>query len=97
MQSVSLSILSLIAVMSSPIAAANTLDKEEWSADLRQEFTTMRHEAVANIEKMNRDAIDKRDERFVKHIKEQQAQLVKIQCKKTEATNSSRQITKVSC
>jgi predicted phage gp36 major capsid-like protein len=88
MQSVFLSTLGLIAVMSSPIAAANTLDKEEWSADLRQEFTTMKHEAVADIQQMNMDAIDERDERIVKHIKEQQAQLVKIKCQKTEATKS---------
>ena len=88
MQSVFLSTLGLIAVMSSPIAAANTLDKEEWSADLRQEFTTMKHEAVADIQQMNMDAIDERDERIVKHIKEQQAQLVKIKCQKIEATKS---------
>ncbi|MGD1465648.1 hypothetical protein [Vibrio harveyi] len=88
MQSVFLSTLGLIAVMSSPIAAANTLDKDERSADLRQEFTTMKHEAVADIQQMNMDAIDERDERIVKHIKEQQAQLVKIKCQKIEATKS---------
>ncbi|WP_079324984.1 hypothetical protein [Vibrio sp. L85] len=88
MQSVFLSTLGLIAVMSSPIAAANTLDKDEWSADLHQEFTTMKHEAVADIQQMNMDAIDERDERIVKHIKEQQAQLVKIKCQKIEATKS---------
>jgi hypothetical protein len=37
---------------------------------------------------MNMDAIDERDDRIVKHIKEQQAQLVKIKCQKTEATKS---------
>ncbi|MGR5538072.1 hypothetical protein ACPV5V_05245 [Vibrio campbellii] len=88
MQSVFLSTLGLIAVMSSPIATANTLDRDEWSVDLRQEFKTMKHEAVADIQQMNMDAIDERDERIVKHIKEQQAQLAKIKCQEAEASKS---------
>ncbi|MGR5544926.1 hypothetical protein ACP3VZ_07495 [Vibrio sp. PNB22_2_2] len=88
MQSVFLSTLGLIAVMSSPIATANTLDRDEWRADLRQEFKTMKHEAVADIQQMNMDAIDERDERIVKHIKEQQAQLAKIKCQEAEASKS---------
>ncbi|MCG6486343.1 hypothetical protein K6U26_18595 [Vibrio parahaemolyticus] len=61
MKSVILSTLGLIVVTSSPIAAANTLDREEWSSDLRQDFSEMKHEAVADIQKMNTDAIDARD------------------------------------
>ncbi|MCV5744942.1 hypothetical protein OFN42_32555, partial [Escherichia coli] len=72
MKSVFLSTLSLIAVMSSPIAAANTLDKEEWSSDLRQDFSEMKHEAIADIQQMNMDAIHARDERIVKNIKDEQ-------------------------
>lgn len=80
MKSVFLSTLSLIAVMSSPIAAANTLDKEEWSSDLRQDFSEMKHEAIADIQQMNMDAIHARDERIVKNIKDEQEQLVKVTC-----------------
>ncbi|TOH93541.1 hypothetical protein CGI72_12570, partial [Vibrio parahaemolyticus] len=53
MKSVILSTLGLIVVTSSPIAAANTLDREEWSSDLRQDFSEMKHEAVADIQQMN--------------------------------------------
>ncbi|MDW1845221.1 hypothetical protein R7E49_05545 [Vibrio sp. Vb2110] len=88
MKSVFLSTLSLIAVMSSPIAAANTLDKEEWSSDLRQDFFEMKHEAIADIQQMNMDAIHARDERIVKNIKDEQEQLVKVTCHKEKASKS---------
>ncbi|MCF7480698.1 hypothetical protein L3V31_02960 [Vibrio sp. J1-1] len=88
MKSVFLSTLGLIAVMSSPIAAANTLDKEEWSSDLRQDFTAMKHEAIADVQQMNTDEIDAQDARIVKRIKEEQAQLVKVACQKSEASKS---------
>ncbi|ENB2045566.1 hypothetical protein FUB10_001933 [Vibrio alginolyticus] len=88
MKSVFLSTLSLIAVMSSPIAAANTLDKEEWSSDLRQDFSEMKHEAIADIQQMNMDAIHARDERIVKNIKDEQEQLVKVTCYKEKASKS---------
>ncbi|WP_182018777.1 hypothetical protein [Vibrio diabolicus] len=88
MKSVFLSTLSLIVVMSSPIAAANTLDKEEWSSDLRQDFSEMKHEAVADIQQMNMDAIHARDERIVKNIKDEQEQLVKVTCYKEKASKS---------
>ncbi|MCG6439242.1 hypothetical protein [Vibrio parahaemolyticus] len=42
MKSVILSTLGLIVVTSSPIAAANTLDREEWSSDGRQDFSERR-------------------------------------------------------
>ncbi|MEX3070276.1 hypothetical protein AB3Y13_00540 [Vibrio alginolyticus] len=88
MKSVFLSTLGLIAVMSSPIAAANTLDKEEWSSDLRQDFSEMKQEAIIDIQQMNIDDIEAQDARIVKHIKEEQAQLVKILCQKTDVTKS---------
>ncbi len=88
MKSVYLSTLGLIAVMSSSIAAANTLDKEEWSADLRQDFSEMKQQAIADIQKMNLNDIEARDARAVKRIKEEQAQLVKIACQKSDATKS---------
>ncbi|MGY0617039.1 hypothetical protein [Vibrio sp. FJH11] len=88
MKSVFLSTLGLIAVMSSSIAAANTLDKEEWSSDLRQDFSEMKHEAIADIQQMNIDDIDEREAVIVKRIKEEQAQLVKIPCQKTDASKS---------
>ncbi len=80
--------LGLIAVMSSPIAAANTLDKEEWSSDLRQDFFHMKQEAITDIQQMNIDDIEARDARIVKRIKEEQAQLVKILCQKTDESKS---------
>lgn len=88
MKSVFLSTLGLIAVMSSPIAAANTLDKEEWSSDLRQDFSEMKHEAITDIKQMNIDDIEERDARIVKRIKEEQAQLVKILCQKPDVSKS---------
>ncbi|WP_321273122.1 hypothetical protein [uncultured Vibrio sp.] len=88
MKSVFLSTLGLIAVMSSSIAAANTLDKEEWSSDLRQDFSAMKHEAIADVQQMNMDDIDARDARIVKRIKEEQAQLVKVACQKSDASKS---------
>ncbi|CAE6932710.1 hypothetical protein [Vibrio sp. B1FLJ16] len=88
MKSVFLSTLGLIAVMSSPIAAANTLDKEEWSSDLRQDFSEMKQEAIIDIQQMNIDDIEAQDARIVKRIKEEQAQLVKILCQKTNVTKS---------
>lgn len=88
MKSVFLSTLGLIAVMSSPIAAANTLDKEEWSSDLRQDFSEMKQEAIIDIQQMNIDDIEAQDARIVKRIKEEQAQLVKILCQKTDVTKS---------
>ncbi|HCM1315645.1 TPA: hypothetical protein N2901_003344 [Vibrio parahaemolyticus] len=88
MKSVILSTLGLIVVTSSPIAAANTLDREEWSSDLRQDFSEMKHEAVADIQQMNIDAIDARDARIVKNIKDEQAQLVKVKCRKDDASKS---------
>ncbi|MEE3879075.1 hypothetical protein [Vibrio sp. YYF0003] len=88
MKSVFFSTLGLIAVMSSPIAAANTLDKEEWSSDLRQDFSAMKYEAIADVQQMNMDDIDARDARIVKRIKEEQAQLVKVACQKSEASKS---------
>lgn len=88
MKSVFLSTLGLIAVMSSPIAAANTLDKEEWSSDLRQDFSDMKQEAIIDIQQMNIDDIEAQDARIVKRIKEEQAQLVKILCQKTDVTKS---------
>ncbi len=88
MKSVYLSTLGLIAVMSSPIAAANTLDKEEWSSDLRQDFSEMKQEAITDIQQMNIDEIEARDARIVKRIKEEQAQLVKILCQKTDESKS---------
>jgi hypothetical protein len=88
MKSVFLSTLGLIAVMSSSIATANTLDKEEWSSDLRQGFSAMKQEAIADVQQMNMDEIDARDARIVKRIKEEQAQLVKVTCQKSEASKS---------
>ncbi len=88
MKSQFLSTLGLIAVMSSPIAAANTLDKEEWSSDLRQDFSQMKQEAITDIQQMNIDDIEARDARIVKRIKEDQAQLVKILCQKTNESKS---------
>ncbi|CAM2979677.1 hypothetical protein QTO01_10755 [Vibrio mytili] len=88
MKYVNLSTLGLIAVMSSPFTAANTLDKEEWSADLRQDFSEMRHEAIADIQKLNMDDIEARDAQIVKRIKEEQGQLVKVPCQKSEASKS---------
>ncbi len=88
MKIVFLSTLGLIAVMSSPIAAANTLDKEERSSDLRQDFSEMKQEAIIDIQQMNIDDIEAQDARIVKRIKKEQAQLVKIQCQKTHVTKS---------
>ncbi len=88
MKSQFLSTLGLIAVMSSPIAAANTLDKEEWSSDLRQDFSEMKQEAINDIQQMNIDEIEARDARIVKRIKEEQAQLVKIPCQKPDESKS---------
>ncbi len=88
MKSVYLSTLGLVAVMSSPIAAANTLDKEEWSSDLRQEFSEMKQEAIADVQQMNLEDIAERDARIVKRIKEEQAHLVKIPCQKQEVGKS---------
>ncbi|MDF2152965.1 hypothetical protein [Vibrio sp. CAU 1672] len=82
MQRVLLSIFGLIAVMASPITAADTLDKQAWRADLDQDFTEMKQEAVADIQQMNMDAIDTRDERVVQRIKQQQEQLVNANCDK---------------
>jgi phosphoserine phosphatase len=83
MQRVLLSTFGLIAVMASPITAADTLDKQAWRADLDQDFTEMKQEAVADIQQMNMDAIDTRDERVVQRIKQQQEQLVNANCDKT--------------
>ncbi len=88
MKSVILSTLGLIAVMSSSIATANTFDREEWSSDLRQDFSVMKQEAIADVQQMNMDEIDARDARIVKRIKEEQEQLVKILCQKTDVSKS---------
>lgn len=88
MKSVFLSTLGLIAVMSSPIAIANTLDTEEWSSDLRQDFSEMKQEAITDVQQMNIDDIEASDARIVKRIKEKQAQLVKIRCQKANESKS---------
>ncbi|MFH4566715.1 hypothetical protein [Vibrio alginolyticus] len=62
--------------------------KEEWSSDLRQDFSEMKHEAIADIQQMNMDAIRARDERIVKNIKDEQEQLVKVTCHKEKASKS---------
>jgi phosphoserine phosphatase len=88
MQRVLLSTFGLIAVIASPITAADTLDKQAWRADLHQDFTDMKQEAVADIQQMNMDEIDARDERVVKRIKQQQEQLVNVDCHKTPSGKS---------
>ncbi len=88
MKSVFLSTLGFIAVMSSPIATANTLDKEEWSSDLRHDFSEMQQEAITEIHQQNIADIEASDARIVKRIQEQQAQLVKMLCEKTNESQS---------
>ncbi len=88
MKSVFLSTLGLIAVMSSPIAAANTLDKEEWRSDLRQDFSEMKRAAITDIQQENIDDIKARDAIIVKRIKEEQARLVKMRYQKTNESKS---------
>ncbi|NMT56507.1 hypothetical protein HKB02_02350 [Vibrio parahaemolyticus] len=48
----------------------------------------MKHEAIADIQQMNMDAIHARDERIVKNIKDEQEQLVKVTCHKEKASKA---------
>ncbi|GMQ48350.1 hypothetical protein [Vibrio sp. 10N] len=88
MKSLLVSTLGVIAITSSAFAAANTLDKQEWSEDLRDDMTAMKHEAVADISQVNLAEIESRDERIVKRIKAEQSQLVNSNCQNDSAPKS---------
>ncbi|MGR5284401.1 hypothetical protein ACP3V5_03710 [Vibrio maritimus] len=88
MKSLLVSTLGVIAITSSAFAAANTLDKQEWSEDLHHDMTVMKHEAVADISQLNLTEIEARDERIVKRIKAEQSQLVNSHCQGDDAPKS---------
>ncbi|GAL33320.1 methyl-accepting chemotaxis protein [Vibrio maritimus] len=88
MKSLLVSILCVIATMSSAFVAANTLNKQEWSEDLHHDMTAMKHEAVADISQLNLAEIEARDERMVKRIKTEQSQLVSSNCQGEDAPKS---------
>jgi phosphoserine phosphatase len=88
MKSLLVSTLGVIAIASSSFVAADTLDKQQWSEDLRHDMTAMKHEAVADISQLNLAEIEARDERIVKRIKAEQSQLVNSHCQGNDAPKS---------
>ncbi|ANH66114.1 Methyl-accepting chemotaxis protein [Vibrio vulnificus] len=51
-------------------------------------MSAMKQEAIVSINQENAKAIEERDAKLVKHIKEEQEQLVHIKCQKVDQTKS---------
>ncbi|AAO07842.1 TPA: hypothetical protein RQJ75_000479 [Vibrio vulnificus] len=80
---------SLIAILAaSSVVQANSLETTQWSEELKYDMSAMKQEAIVSINQENAKAIEERDAKLVKHIKEEQEQLVHIKCQKVDQTKS---------
>jgi hypothetical protein len=86
MKSILVSTLGVIAISFSTFSTANMFDKQEWSEELHQDMTALKHEAVTDISQLNLAEIEARDERIVKRIKDDQPVLVSSNCQEDSAT-----------